>query len=974
MNPFGRLNAMECLCQVEEVYKPPTHGAAPGSHAARLDLGHARYASIVAAYHQRLASGEPLVVTWYRKALGARVTVAVSTSSAGQDYPAALVFPPGARGRPITSNAVRADLGAIAWWVPVAGVVDALVPGLHPDLAQGGAEPLAGLEQSLLAAWHGPFAWLLLADPVRPGDMSHEAAWLADQESTARDHASNPEDLITAERLARRYREVSAGHSTGLWRVRLLAGGVDEPSAAAVAGLLVAGQDFRGTPYALIPHKPVHGLANAADAMVEQDGVTQVPFLADPHLLTTLAQIPATEIPGIRLVERSTFDVTPEHTTDTEDVLLGQVLDHDGLPAGPLRVGFDTLNRHAFVCGATGSGKSQTVRAVLEQLARSPRPVPWLVIEPAKAEYAGMARRLHDISPPVLAIRPGDPSSIPGCLNPLEPEPGFPLQTHIDLVRALFLAAFDAYEPFPQVLSHALDRAYRDLGWDAALGKPRKPGVTPRYPTLGELRDIALDVVENIGYSREITDNVRGFIDVRLGSLTLGTPGRFFHGGHALDLAQLLNRNTVLELEDIGNDQDQAFLIGAVLIRINEHLRQRHQQRKHDRKDSSVWHGQGNNTEYLRHVTVIEEAHRLLKKVEPGSPAAHAVELFATLLAEVRAYGEGIIVAEQIPTKITPDVVKNSALKIVHRLPAADDRDLVGATMNLTDEQSRYVVALPPGRAAVFAGGMDHPLLAQVPLGHARESDHNVDRTPGILKPRSPACPATCSSRPCTREEIGQAEHLIDDTPRLILWIELTTIALLTGQPKPNPERQWLDQLTADNDQHTLDCAIAKLIHDAVDTRYPGLVSYFQPEDLAGHLRTLCRHLLANEPLSGDRPETHWQAGQYRWFDVVTALVEADDSPDPHPDTEHWQRRGLRLPDGSCRQQLEALSRLPELIQNSLATYRGRTTPTYYEKAAAKLDPDPEPVSCLTRAIDFLNLDWDFKELLYPDTASSDAP
>ncbi|MCC8251601.1 ATP-binding protein [Saccharothrix luteola] len=893
----------------------------------------------------------------------------MSTSTAGHDYPAALVFPPGTRGRPLTPSSVRDDLDSLPWWVPVAGVVDALVPTLHPDQAHSTTEALPGLEESLLSAWHGPFAWLLLAEPVTREDMNREAASLADLESDARDRSSNPEELATAERLARRYREVSAGHSTGLWRVRLLAGGIDEPSAAAVAGLLVAGQDFRGTPYALVPHKPVRGLAQALDATVADEGVTQVPFLADPRLLTTLSQVPSTEIPGIRLIERSTFDVTPETTDDTETILLGQVLDHDNLPAGELRIGYDTLNRHTFVCGATGSGKSQTVRHILEQLARAPRPIPWLVIEPAKAEYAGMAGRLHDLTPPVLAIRPGDPNAIPVSLNPLEPEPGFPLQTHIDLIRALFLAAFDADEPFPQVLSHALDRAYRDLGWDLALGTSRYPGITPRFPTLVELRDIALDVVENIGYSREITDNVRGFIDVRLGSLTLGTPGRFFHGGHPLDLAGILNRNTVLELEDIGNDQDQAFFIGAFLIRINEYLRQRHQQRRQGRVDFATQGNSDDSAEYIRHITVIEEAHRLLKKVEPGSQSAYAVELFATLLAEVRAYGEGIVVAEQVPSKIAPDVLKNSALKIVHRLPAADDRVMVGATMNLSDEQSRYVVALPPGQAAVFASGMDHPVLGRMPLGDDFESIRGVDRDPGIVATFSPACPVECFSRPCTRVQIGLVERFIDIEPRLVLWIELTTIAFLIGHPKPSPDREWLEHLKTLRDRRILTCAIGKLVQVAVDARYSGIVKYYQPAELAAHLGAVCRSILAGTVSPGSIvPETYWQVGRYRWYDVVAALEKVKDSPNPHPDTEEWRERGLHLPRVSCRGQLEVLGQHPDIIQESMSTYRGgRSTHTYYELAAAKLDPDPDPITRLARAASYLNLDWDFRTILYPD-------
>ena len=101
------------------------------------------------------------------------------------------------------------------------------------------------------------------------------------------------------------------------------------------------------------------------------------------------------------------------------------------------------------------------------------------------------------------------------------------------------------------------------------------PGTSPRYPTLADLQAAAEQVVSDIGYGQEITDNVRGFIRVRLSSLRLGTTGRFFEGGHPIDFDALLARNVVLEIEDVGDDRDKAFLMGTVLVRLVEHLRMR---------------------------------------------------------------------------------------------------------------------------------------------------------------------------------------------------------------------------------------------------------------------------------------------------------------------------------------------------------------------------------------------------------------
>jgi hypothetical protein len=413
---------------------------------------------------------------------------------------------------------------------------------------------------------------------------------------------------------------------------------------------------------------PVGGAA-ATDAQSD----LLAPFYASTALLAALSRSPEAEIPGVRLALRPDFDVTPETAfaglqsadpaaaagtpaggprpaSGSAAVSLGQVLDRQRMPAGPLQLPVESLNRHVFVCGATGGGKSQTVRALLEAASRAG--VPWLVVEPAKAEYRLMAARLTGSGAQVVRIRPGEADAVAAGLNPLEPavdDTGhrFPLQTHADLVRALFLAAFQSEEPFPQVLSAALTRMYEDSGWDLALGEPLTAGVTPGYPGLADLQRTAEQVVGEIGYSEEVKADVLGFIRVRLSSLRLGTTGRFLEGGHPVDVSRLLRRNTVLEIEDVGDDRDKAFLMGTVLLRLAEHLRLARREAPGGRPG-------------LRHLTVVEEAHRLLRRPDrEGGPAVHAVELFAGLLAEVRAYGEGIVIAEQIPAKLIPDVIKN---------------------------------------------------------------------------------------------------------------------------------------------------------------------------------------------------------------------------------------------------------------------------------------------------------------------------
>ena len=303
------------------------------------------------------------------------------------------------------------------------------------------------------------------------------------------------------------------------------------------------------------------------------------------------------------------------------------------------------------------------------------------------------------------------------------------------------------------------------LGWvyEDAAGTLRSAtagaAVGAAYPNLRDLQKAAKRVVGEIGYAKEVTDNVRGFVDVRIRSLRAGSPGRFFHGGHPPRF-RACSKERRVEIEDVGDDPDKAFLIGAVLIRLVEHLRP----------------PAGNlaGKDGLRHLTVVEEAHRLLRRAgsgdEPGGggAAGHAVEMFARLLAEIRAYGEGLIIAEQIPARLVPDVIKNTAVKIVHRLPAADDREAVGATMNASPSQSRYLVTLPPGQAAVFSDGMDFPILVRVTDGTAREAGPPVPAgdARAVVQPRSATCGAECQARPCTLRDMRAAQRALEGPAR----------------------------------------------------------------------------------------------------------------------------------------------------------------------------------------------------------------
>jgi hypothetical protein len=862
----------------------------------------------------------------------------------GQAGGAELLFPWGARGVPFTDS-LLADLDRLVW-APCPGrqapqlIGEAAGYGYGYGHGRSGAGWQAGpvqqgsawsgggerrqgqpptlFESALVTLMSRPFGWLIVADPVDLIDA--EIAELRTQLNVLsryeEEHAR-----FDADRAQRRLAELDAFREAGLWNVRVLAGAASERELGLIAPVLVGSVDLHAHPYRLRSAEGARDLADALGAKLADpaDG-SQVPFAATAGALAALTGLPRREVPGVRVLEVGFFDVTSDTSQGTGEpaIELGAILDGQDRPVGTFRVPLATLNRHAFVTGATGAGKSQTVRHMLEQLTGAG--IPWLAIEPVKSEYASMAGRIGGTGQ-LTVINPSDPSAVPMSVNPLAPEPGYPVQAHIDMVRALFLAAFDAREPFPQIMSQALQRAYEACGWDMVTGAglPGAPAA-PAVPTLARLQSAALEVIEDVGYGRELQADVRGFVDVRLRSLRTGSAGRFFEGGHPADIGELLRRNVVLAIEDVANDEDKAFLIGTLIIRITEHLRLR------SRREPAGG---------LRHVIVIEEAHRLLRASREGA-SAHAVELFASMLAEIRAYGEGIIIAEQIPAKLVPDVVKNTALKVLHRLPAHDDRQVVGAAMNLDDDQSRQVVSLQPGVAAVFADGMDRPLRIRVPFGGDRElagaaaAEGQECPAPPVLGRRSAACgPACTAGRACTLVELRAADLLAGspDDAWLRVWTEALVLALLTNHQLPVVPAS-LRQRWAGLDERLRECLLATAIDRALQGRALAVRAFFDPERLAAASAATARRMLGGGRGAGTISGPDWVIPQLQWLhEIERACPLGAAPPDPFapaPRLEYALAGLADRPDITIGQRVSGLRRHPlsmELGRNRLPAW-----------------------------------------------------
>ncbi len=441
------------------------------------------------------------------------------------------------------------------------------------------------------------------------------------------------------------------------------------------------------------------------------------------------------EAPGYEIRDYSVFDIEKEVKTDPR-LDLGQIKWNEKQSGNIYPVAIDQLSKHGTVAGVTGSGKTTTILNLLYQLRKQSSPIPFMVIEPVKREYRSLLGEIDStylhaqgFVPDLRVYTLGSDVISPFRINPFEfdvgSQPGnTALLNHIDFLKAVFNAAFILYTPMPYILETALYEVYEDKGWNLTTESNPLIGAEewearhyyPIFPTLTDLYEKVGEVTSRLGYEPKIEQDVTAGLKARIGALRVGSKGMMLDTPRGIPFEKLLNHPIVLELENIGNDEEKTFIIGLILARIYGYRR--------------MQAAEGKLPKVFQHLLVVEEAHRLLKNTntqvdtESSNLRAQATDVFMSMLAEIRFYNQGVLAVEQIPGKITPDVIKNTNLKIVHKMLAQDDRQTLGYSMNMSDAQIKRMATLKPGEAIVFSEGDDHPLLIQVDDFHRNQRLH----------------------------------------------------------------------------------------------------------------------------------------------------------------------------------------------------------------------------------------------------------
>ena len=432
--------------------------------------------------------------------------------------------------------------------------------------------------------------------------------------------------------------------------------------------------------------------------------------------LSLIAGLPRKEVNGLKVTKQVEFGLNTTDEKMKEPLELGNLVQSGKiLENSEVNIDKKDLNKHIFVAGVTGTGKTTTCQRILLESG-----MPFLVVEPAKTEYRIM--KLSKKTEDMVIFTLGQDNIAPFRLNPFEFFPHESLTSRVDMIKAAIEASFDMEAAIPQLIESTIYECYKDYGWNVNTNKNTKfenPFADDVYafPTFSDILKKVDAVAEKQGFDERLKKDYIGSIKARLQSLTLGSKGLMLNTPRSIDFVGLLDKKVVLEIEEVKNTGEKSFVMGLIMTNLREALRAKYKENK-----------------YFKHITLIEEAHRLLSKFEPGDSVnkKQGVEIFADMLAEVRKYGESLIIADQIPNKLTPEVLKNTNTKIIHKLFAEDDKESVGNTMILEKEQKEFLSSLPTGRAVVFSQGWSKAVQVQIKLLTNTTSDEEVDEQ--ILK------------------------------------------------------------------------------------------------------------------------------------------------------------------------------------------------------------------------------------------------
>ena len=393
---------------------------------------------------------------------------------------------------------------------------------------------------------------------------------------------------------------------------------------------------------------------------------------------------------------RSVSNLNPSESTSK--IRLGCVIHKgDKDERNSVELDVEEFTSHCFITGSTGSGKSNTTYHLLESFVK--HNINFLVIEPKKGEYKQEFGGLPGVN--IFWTNMDKHSFL--RINPFSFPKGIHVLEHMDRLIEIFSACWPLYNAMPAILKEATERSYISCGWDLLNSRHFNIGKA-KFPTFSDLLAQIPLVIKESDYSAQAKGDYSGALVTRVSSLTNGIMGQVFTSGCEIDDEVLFDQNTIIDLSRVGASETKSLIMGIIVMKLNEY-----------RISGSI----ASNSK-LRHITVIEEAHNLLRRVsmeqsgDSANVAGKSVEMISNSIAELRTYGEGFLIVDQSPTAVDVSAIKNTNTKIVMRLPDRNDIEVAGNAFSLNADQINEIARLPRGAAIVSQSGWVEPILTAV--------------------------------------------------------------------------------------------------------------------------------------------------------------------------------------------------------------------------------------------------------------------
>lgn len=399
---------------------------------------------------------------------------------------------------------------------------------------------------------------------------------------------------------------------------------------------------------------------------------------------------------GREVISYADVENKKQTSNSSEKIELGRIYHMHKKEGTPVWIDKNGLTSHTFITGSTGSGKSNTIYQIINKLCpEGKKDMHFLIVEPAKGEYKNVFGVRKDIS--VYGTNQYKTSllrinlfSFPSDIHVLE---------HIDRMVEIFNACWPMYAAMPAILKEAVESIYINKGWNLTKSISSKNV----FPTFFDLLNELPIVIKSSSYSSDTQSDYTGALVTRVKSLTNGINGQIFCSADELMDSELFDRNVLVDISRVGSMETKSLLMGIMIMKLQEYRM-----------------SCGGMNKGLEHITVLEEAHNLLRRTsteqsqESSNLQGKAVEMIANAIAEMRTYGEGFIIADQSPGLMDMSVIRNTNTKIIMRLPDESDRKLVGKAAALNDNQIIELSKLKRGVAAVYQNDWINPVLCEI--------------------------------------------------------------------------------------------------------------------------------------------------------------------------------------------------------------------------------------------------------------------